>query len=222
MPWNSTWPDGSQSVKTNQATGAQNTTYVKTTMNVDHYWDNSANNDGHHQWVQMTQSGTPAVPVDVPLATGMEGAIYLKSKLAVEAVDNQDVQPFFVDNKSVGVPGLTQIMQLLGIRAMGVFDRTTVNGAITLQYSHNCTIERTATGSYTVTFATALPSDNYLVVGDCIRFSSSASDVAIFKMAGSETHALKTVSSFQFKTFTYSGEPTATDPTQTWFVVFGG
>jgi hypothetical protein len=222
VSWNSTWPNGSQSVKTNQSTGAANTTYIKTTMNVDHYWDNSGDNDGHHQWVQMPMQGTAGSPTDAALATGMDGALYAKAKATTEAVDNQDVQPFYINNKAVGVPGVTQVMQLLGIRAMGVFDRKTSNGAVTLQYSHNCTVSRSATGVYTATFTTALPSDNYLALGGCVRSASSASSVGIFTMSGGTSLALKTVSSFQFRTFEYSGSPSAIDPLQTWFVVFGG
>lgn len=223
MSWNATWPDVSQSVKGNGATGTTNTTYIKTTQNVDHYWDESTNEDGHHRFVQMTQSGTSAVPTNPTLATGMDALYYAKAKTTSEAVDNQDVQPFFIDNKEVGTPGVTQIMQLLGIRAMGVFDRKTSNGAITLQYSHNCTVNRDATGKYTVSFSSDVPSNNYLVLGDCVRSSGSgSSNVGIFTMSGNTTLSTKTVSSFEFRTFTYSGSPSAIDPTQTWFVVFGG
>lgn len=226
MSWNATWPEGAKSVKTNQTTGAENTTYIKTTMNNDHYWDDSTNNDGHHHVVQMTKVDT--VP---DLSTGMEGLIYLKSKLAAEAVDNQDVQPFFKDNTTVGSTATTQIMQLLGIRAMGVFDRTEANGPVTLQYSHNCTVSRTAKGAYTVAFGSALPSNNYLVFGDCIRFATDNNKPGSFVLYSAKTLANKTTANFKFRTYSAVNGPLVDgaypssyliDPTQTWFVVFGG
>lgn len=222
MAWSSTWPDGSQSVKANQPTGAANTTYIETHMNKDHFWNISGDKDGHHQFVQMTQQGTPAAPTDAALATAMDGAIFVKAKSTTEAVDSQDAQPFFINNKVVGTPGNTQVMQLLGIRAMGVFDRKTSNGAITLQYSHNCTVARTGTGVYKVTFSSALPSDNYLVLGKCIKYDSDPEQTADFFMSGGTSLTLKNVNNFTFRTNSLGASPTGVDPLQTWFMVFGG
>jgi hypothetical protein len=222
MAWQTDAPDGTKSVKSNNTILQDNTNYTKTTQNVDHYWDTSTNQDGHHNVVEMDQQGTSASPTEASLSTGMDGVIYCKSKSSSEAPDNQDVQLFFKNNKDVDTPGVTQIMQLLGIRAMGVFDSTTSNGAVTLQYSQNCTVNRDALGVYTVTFGTNVASDNYLVLGNCIRNNATAKNVGLFTMSGSTSLALKTVSSFEFRTFSFSGSPSAIDPTQTWFVVFGG
>mgnify|MGYP003640497478 FL=1 len=134
MVWSATWPDITKSVKTNGPTGSANTTYIKTTMNVDHYWDNSDDNAGHHQWVQMTQSGTTGSPVDITLATGMEGGIYAKAKTSAESPDNQDVQPFYINNNTVENPAVTQVMQMLGMRACGLF--SVAAGVVTENYIH--------------------------------------------------------------------------------------
>jgi len=90
MPWNSTWPVGSISVKANRVVGQQNTTYIETTMGNsivgtnttatrDHFWNVGTNEDGRHRFIQspkFTVGGNPADPV---LGTGMDGVRYIKS-----------------------------------------------------------------------------------------------------------------------------------------------
>lgn len=90
MPWNSTWPVGSTSVKNNKLPGTENTTYIETTMGNsivgtntvttrDHFWNVGANEDGRHRFMQspgFTVGGNPEDPV---LGTGMDGVLYLKS-----------------------------------------------------------------------------------------------------------------------------------------------
>lgn len=86
MPWNTIFPDGSKSVKQNETPGQQNTTYIKTTMNNDHYWDIGSNEDGRHKYVNMpTQASNPSI------ATGMNGIMFLKS-------DGTRIQGFYRNN----------------------------------------------------------------------------------------------------------------------------
>jgi hypothetical protein len=81
----------------------------------------------------------------------MEGAVYLKAKSTTESPDNQDVQPFFINNQAVGVPGVTQISQLLGIRACACFE--VFGGVVTLKYTQNITsVARASVGIFTATF----------------------------------------------------------------------
>jgi len=218
VSWNSTWPLGTVSVKQNKLTGQNNTTYVETTLNVDHFFNIGSDEDGHHQFIQSPKMESGGSPSNPSLATGMDGVLYFKEKTAAEAVDQQDVQPFYINE----VSATTQIMQLLGIRAMGVFDRIQSNGAVTLQYGHNCSVARTDTGDYTITFTNPLPSDNYLVLGGCVRHSSSADDLGFFGCEGNTTLASKSATTCKFQTYTFSGSPDSIDPLQTWFVVFGG
>lgn len=81
MVWNSSWPDGTQSVKQNEAPGQQNTTYIETEMNKDHFWDIGADEDGRHRAVNMENYADTAVgaPTDPTIATGMDGVMYLKT-----------------------------------------------------------------------------------------------------------------------------------------------
>jgi hypothetical protein len=80
MVWNSTWPDGTKSVKQNTTPGQENTTYTKTTQNNDHFWDFGADEDGYHRKVSMESYADTDVgaPVDAPIPTGMDGVHYLK------------------------------------------------------------------------------------------------------------------------------------------------
>lgn len=223
MVWHSTWPLGTDSVRANTIPGQDNTNYIKSTMNLDHFWDSGTNKDGHHQFTQMPQSGTASVPTNPALATGCDGVYYCKAKSAVESPSNQDVQPFFQDVKSLNLPDLTpQFMQLLGIRVMAMFHLVGIG--VVIDYQHNLTsIVRNGVGTFTATFPT-LPSSNYLVLGGMIR-NGAIGDIGTFNVRGATSAtspATKTTTTLQFITETISGSPEATDPLQCWFVIFGG
>ena len=89
MPWNSTAPVGSISVKANRIILQQNTTYTEDSMGNsavgtntvatrDHFWNVGADEDGRHRFMQspgFTVGGNAADPV---LGTGMDGVLYVK------------------------------------------------------------------------------------------------------------------------------------------------
>ena len=90
MPWNSTWPLGSVSVKSNRITGQQNTTYTEVTMGNsvvgtntvttrDHFWNVGTNEDGRHRFIQSPAFTVGGNPTDPVVGTGMDGVFYLKS-----------------------------------------------------------------------------------------------------------------------------------------------
>ena len=86
MVWNTNAPDGAVSVKANESILQANTTYTLATMNVSHYWNDSATLDGNHQFVACPDSVTDiAVPAD------NDGILYFK---AVSA-DNTRVEGFY-------------------------------------------------------------------------------------------------------------------------------
>jgi len=86
MPWNSTSPDGTKSVKANTPTMQQNTTYTETTLNADHFWNIGVDEDGHHKQVQC-----PKLASDLVLSAGMDGGMYYKEVSA----SNSQVQGFY-------------------------------------------------------------------------------------------------------------------------------
>lgn len=214
MPFNSTWPDGAVSVEDNGLPGRQNTTFIETTMQVDHYWDEGGTLDGHHKYVQAPKSENGGTPTDPTIATGMDGAYYLKEKTATEAPDLQNVLPYFKDD--AGTPA---VMELLGIRACVLFEGSGVNGAQTIKYSHNvASASRTAAGLYTITYTTALPTNNYLVYG----FGAGNSGSAAFHFLIQGDSTLTNVKSTSLCKLVATTGAAVVDPTQAWIMCFGG
>lgn len=90
MPWNSTWPVGSISVKANRVVGQQNTTYIETTMGNsvvgtntnttrDHFWNVGGDEDGRHRFIQSLAFTVGGNPTDPVLGSGMNAVLYLKT-----------------------------------------------------------------------------------------------------------------------------------------------
>ena len=232
MSWNATWPVGSTSVRANRATGAANTTYIKTTMDVDHFWGVDPTKDGHHQFVQMPMNGTAAVPTTPTMATGMDGVIFCKAKTSTESPTHQDIQPFFLDNTVIGSGASTQLMQLLGIRVCCAITVAQASPfAITVDYVHGMSpvpvagisgvIERSgSTGLYDVCFSSAqyiLPTDKYLVLGGCYLYD--AGKLGNFCISDSTSIPMRT-SQITFQCTSVTGTPTR--PARAWFILFGG
>ncbi len=90
MPWNSTFPLGSVSVKANRTIGNQNTTYTEVTMGNsivgtntntvrDHFWAVGSNEDGRHRFIQSVGfTSTAVAPNDFypVLGAGMQTVIF--------------------------------------------------------------------------------------------------------------------------------------------------
>jgi len=216
MSWNTDSPDGTKSVKANNDILQANTTYTETEMNKDHFWNIGADEDGHHKFAQMPKytDGAVATPTSPTLDTGMDLAFFSRLKTAVEATVAQDVQPY--------ARNANAIMQLLGIRACGVF-----NSAGTLSYSHNCTLTRNAEGRFTVNFTTALPTVNYIFLGGGVANSATTNDVLSCEVeASAALNTVKTINFVKFRTIRTTGGTTivrsSKDPLQAYFVVFGG
>ena len=195
MPWNPIWPNGAVSVKANETPGLENTTYTETTLNNDHYWNIGSDEDGRHKFVNM-----PNQDPEPSIATGMDGLLY--------AFENVSSQPFFKNNDSV--------MQLLGIRAMAVF-----NGSGTLAYSYNVSGVGGSGGSYTINYTNALPNNNYLVLGGAIRNDSDATKESLFEIQGA-TSLNSVKSTTLVKVMTKSDGGSFHAPLQAWVVCFGG
>ncbi len=90
MPWNSSWPVGSVSVKSNKVTGQQNTTYIEQTLGKvvvgtnpaslkDHFWAVDSNLDGHHRFMKLPAFTVGSVPAEPAFTTGIDGVIYLST-----------------------------------------------------------------------------------------------------------------------------------------------
>lgn len=212
MVWNSNCPDGSKSVKANVTIQGQNTTYTEDTLgnstntSKDHFWNIGVNEDGHHRAVQMidyadTYVGAPASPA---LAADMDLAIFARTI-------GSSIEPMARNGVS--------IMQLLGIKAYAVFNNVAGNVAQTLVSSYNVTsVARQATGRFIVTYATALDSSNYLVLGGGMS-SAGIDNICTFSCTGIDL-TQKNTTNVLFNL--YSGLTANNNIRQGWFVVFGG
>lgn len=89
MPWNSTAPLGTVSVKANRTILQQNTTYIETTIGNsvvgtnttstrDHFWNVGANEDGRHRFIQSPAFTVGGLADDPVIGTGMDSVLYAK------------------------------------------------------------------------------------------------------------------------------------------------
>lgn len=90
MPWNSTNPDGSKSVKFNRAKLQENTTYIQTTIGNsvvgtntvdtrDHFWNVGSDEDGRHRFIQSPAFTVGGIAADPVIGTGMSAVQYVKT-----------------------------------------------------------------------------------------------------------------------------------------------
>lgn len=225
MPWNATWPVGTQSVKANRPTGQQNTTYIKDTLGAsiigtntvttrDHFWDVGADQDGRHRFMQSPPFTVGGLPVDPVLGTSMGQVMYAKTKTAAESPDQQDVQPFARNG--------TNIMQMLAMRACVVFNIAPGTFAITIKYNHNvASVTRTGIGLYTITYTNALPSSSYFVLGGAVPGSVSIEQSVLVRGDATLTN-VKSTALVKVNTPRTDADGALLDPIQAWVICFGG
>jgi len=219
MTWNPIWPQGATSVSQNTLPGQQNTAYTETTMNNDHYWNIGVDENGHHKWVQTvaTNDANKSLATNATLATGMDLVYFSRFKTPTEATTTgaQNSQPFAVSQDAAVIPNVS-ILQLLGIRAMAVF-----NNVGTISYAFNiASVSNTATGKYTATYTNALPTNTYAVLGGGMQ-SSASGRPCFFSVRGAAsitTSLSTTLVKFDF----WNDASTLVAPSQGWFICFGG
>lgn len=146
MPWNSTAPLGSVSVKANRAIQQQNTTYIEVTMGNsivgtntnatrDHFWNVGSNEDGRHRFIQSPAFTVGAVPTDPVIGTGMDAVIYEKTILGRVQGFHRNAQgiyqhiPAFLTGTHVVTSSFTTITALPADCYGEIFMFTTASGA---------------------------------------------------------------------------------------------
>lgn len=154
MTWYQQVINGAVSVSQNKPRLNANSLFIDTTMKVSHFWNQDANKDGHHIYVQSPAYTSGGSPADPALATDMDGIFY-----------NRQVTKQDASTENYGFFRNTAGIALLGIRAAVNFTHPT-----TISWGYNISsIVNNGTGLYTLTFSTALPSNNYVVSGICYR-----------------------------------------------------
>lgn len=102
---------------------------------------------------------------------------------------------------ATGITTTTGSAPYYGVRAFANFDGTSA-GTITPRAAGNiASIVKNSTGVYTVTFTTAMPDTNYMILGTCGESASEIYLNAIFTAPGGATISpTKTTSSFNIET----------------------
>lgn len=245
MTWNSVWPDGTVSVKANETPGRQNTTYIETNSQKDHYWAEDANNDGHHKKIEMPNiSNISEDPFALDangdptsLSPSQECMLYTREKTATEATITQNDEPFaYVIEDPTGTP-VNHYMQL-GFRAMVHFTEP-VSGThpaapntlaqSEVVYSHNIALQsagtpgvvRNARGDYTITFAVALPSQYYVVFGGGIRDATGTSPIHV-QVKPSQNISTSNMTKSSVRVIFPGADSFLYDPVRGWIAICGG
>lgn len=222
MTWNNPVIDGQQSVAANKTPLNQNSAYIETSMQVDHYWDNANSNlDGHHQFVQMPKTESGGNPANPSIATDIDGVLYCKDKTATEAPEAQNPEPYYIMNDGSN----DQIMQM-GIRAMVTFrisgSAIVTNGGNNWDYMHNISaVSRTSAGNYTITFTTAMPTNRYVAIATCESTSTSnSSGMRVVQIQ----NASKTTTTVKIKVQRVQSDASVTnsDPSSISVIIIGG
>ena len=143
-----------------------NFTRLQTIVGADHQFNlSAAANDGYHNLVHLTQQAPAG-------ALASTGRLYAKSSAS-------RIHQFYMDDTGAEY----QMSPSMPIRAAVNFDGTGAVGAQTLRSQYNVTsVTKTATGTYTVTFTTAMPNNSYIVQVTGMR--SGAGDITQASVLG--------------------------------------
>lgn len=153
MAWNNPVIDGTNSVSSNKTPLNQNSAYIETAMQQDHYWDENANLDGRHKQVNM-----PDQSPDPSIGTDADGVIFHK----------EITKDGGGTTESVAVHKNSGSVNYLGIRAWVNFEVNS-SGTVTIKSQYNVSsVARVSEGKYTVNFASNLPTRNYCVMGSVL------------------------------------------------------
>ena len=171
MTFNPTVPLNSDSPSIFPAQGQANFTRLQTIIGVDHQFNLSpAANDGWHNLIHMTQQAPSG-------ALAATGRAYVKSSAG-------QVNDFYMDDAGTQY----QITPTIPIRASVNFDGTGAVGAQSIRSQFNvASVMKTATGTYTINFTTAMPDANYMVQITGMR--STNADVCNGSVYGSSTYS---------------------------------
>jgi hypothetical protein len=155
MAWNNPVINGANSVASNKTPLNENSAYIETSMQLDHYWDENANLDGRHKQVNM-----PNQSPDPSIGTDCDGVIFHKeiTKNAGGTTEN------------VAVHKNSSMVNYLGIRAWVNFDYNGATTTITVKSQYGVTsVTKLDKGRFQITFSQTLPTNNYVISGTAIR-----------------------------------------------------
>lgn len=171
MTYNALIPLNSDSPALFPAQSQANFTRLQTMIGADHQFNlTAAADDGYHNIIHLTQQAPSG-------ALAAIGRLYAKSSAG-------RIHGFYMDDTGDEY----QITPTMPIRAAVNFDGTGAVGVQVIRSQFNvASVNRTATGKYTITFTTAMPDANYIVVIAGMRNASG--DISNGLIAGDATYS---------------------------------
>ena len=169
MTYNALIPLNSDSPSIFPAQSQANYTRLQTLVSADHQFNLSvAADDGYHNLIHMTQQAPSG-------ALAATGRLYVKTTGGF-------VQLFYMDDAG------REYQVTPGIIAAVNFNGTGAVGAQTLRSALNVTsVQKTATGKYTINFTTAIANANYVV--SCTGMRDGAAQVSNGYVAGAVSYS---------------------------------
>lgn len=172
MSFNASVPLNSDSPSIFPAQNQTNMTRLQTIVGADHQFNlTAAADDGYHNLIHLTQQAPSG-------ALAALGRLYGKSS-------SGRVHQFYMDSAGTEY----QITPTMPIRAAVNFDGTGGVGAQSIRSQYNVSsVSKTADGTYTINFTTAMPDANYMVFALGMRNTSSFPATAIPQVLGDPTY----------------------------------
>lgn len=176
MSWSSSPINGSESVAANKTPLNNAFTYLDTNLKNDHYWDNANSNlDGHHKYVQMPDEAS-----NPSLATDMK-AVYFNKELTTNSVD-KSVPHVVVNNATTAGTNAAQAALIWASGYVTLAGPTpTITPTLAASYNIDSSISFARSGgsnityTFTMTFDTAPPHDQYLIFHSVLRGTNDTS-----------------------------------------------
>lgn len=192
MTFNASVPLNSASPSVFPGQNQTNMARLQTLLGADHQFNlSAAADDGYHNVIHMTQQA----PSGALAATGRG---YVKSSAS-------RIHQFYMDDTGAEY----QITPTMPIRASVNFNGTGAVGAQTIRSQFNvASVTKTASGTYTITFTTAMPDANYIVQVTGMRNDSTK--IAIGGVLGAASYS-SSVSTASVKVVFYGQNTSGND-----------
>ncbi len=179
MTYNPSVPNAAQSPGLFPAQNNTNFTRLKTIINADHVFnDTAAADDGVHRQMTMVARTTP-----VALPAGTNAIAYTK----IDGLGRAQLRYYNgVTDVAITPP---VIMAAVNFNGTGAVGNQTIRSQLNVS-----SVNKTATGTYKINFTTALPDNNYIV--QCTGMRNASSDISNGQVSGNATYGNSVATTF--------------------------
>lgn len=217
MTWNSNKPSASESPSLAPTQIQTNWSRLQLMIQSDHVFNSVADtDDGWHKIVNFVNQGGD-IGDGTPTPAAGRAQFYTKTITTLGNASSTAGagEQLCVQRGSGGGTLQEASLSVAPVRACVSFDGRSTNGVATLGWAFNvASVDRTATGRYTINFETDLPSVYYVMAGSALQVS-----IVIDTRSASIVSRAKAVDTLQI---TCHGRGGNFDPDQIDVVVYGG